>query len=211
MVTSRLGARNLLHHPETLSFLAEIFLGALTDGKRPLSFPVSRHLFDLIVVRPSGIHLLEKLRARFALQSLVSLSVLRTVRTEPGLGTTARVLKYYFRMLRRPEFQFMATVVGMAEILAFGTKFRQHYPTQTTSLFMLLAVSAITFQTFFMMDRSASSAARLWFICCVATGLTKEDIAASVGSKWVLPIARYLEVADKLEGIDRGGRAPLTR
>src|SRR5207302_2301983 len=93
-----------------------------------------------------------------------------------------------------------------APTVLFKVAFFTHKPARlldTGSLqFLTVVVLASTglFVIWTTSDRFGNSAAavQLWFVCCTVIGLSDQDIAAIVGSRWVLPIAKYLDVADKL-------------
>jgi hypothetical protein len=197
---SHLKARHLLDHAETLSFLAEIFLDSLKDDDVKNTSPVSKRLFDLIVVQNSRILSFARLSSMIALNGLALRARLNAAR-DRQLSPFRRILIWQYLLLRGQPGFIIASVALFSWPLYMGfvsgLLASTHFEHVRLVLFPCLCAIAF-FQSIWMSSNPRQSAVRMWFICCVTGGLSLRDIALSTGPDAVIPIAVYLRVLDRL-------------
>ncbi len=201
IASTHLTARNLLEYPESLAFLGEIFVGALSAPGKEVSSD-SRHmstrLFDLLVVKPMGDGLMARWLARVALTDLAARSVSRFERIHRRRSFFSSI---FATKLRRPDFWLLLAVTFFVEadliLKTHGANpASRHYFLTTGGLTALLSLVVLTalssLSLWSQMNSGVRSAVRVWFICCLAVGLSEADLSEIVKARWIRPIAEYL-------------------
>jgi len=195
MTASHLGPHQLLDHPETLSFLAEIFLGSLPASDLSAR-TIAKSLFDLIVVRSRTRNIFQRIGAAMALHDLKVRAKLKGL-SKSGNGHWIKLLfasrAYSFLIL-----MLAGAVMGIQVAVLNLSNRGQHTPIHFGALSLLMVLLVLS-QSIWISDIRNGAAVKLWFICCVVVGLSVENIEMVTGPKWAVPIANYLDISSKLK------------
>jgi hypothetical protein len=196
---SGLGARHILRSPEATAFFAEI-VGAAADSKHT---PASKRLFDMIVSGQGRSRILGRAVSAFAVQALIASAAPYGYAQSPrwlNVLRSALSLRFVTLAMFTTSLLFLQMeVMKVAESGALGGLGPSWLwsPLAGYSGFMLI-IMALSGSAYMVGGSGASGLVRLWFTSCVFLGMSESDIGKITGTRWVLPIARFLEIDGRI-------------